>query len=142
MGMRIVGGKFIPNGGGEVGAFVAAIFPGGVAEQLHGELREGTRLEVARCLALDGGNYGDDDDHHNGTGDDDGDGADDKQDYDNEWTIGPITIIINSSIMWRQHYGGQYCYDADGYGYDQLSSSRFYVSTTCLVHDMTRSQYM
>ena len=43
MGMRIVGGKLIPGGGGEVGAYVAAIYPGGVAEQLHGELREGER---------------------------------------------------------------------------------------------------
>ena len=45
MGMRIVGGKLIPGGGGEVGAYVAAIYPGGVAEQLHGELREGERRE-------------------------------------------------------------------------------------------------
>lgn len=26
----------------EIGAYVAAIYPGGIADQLHGELREGT----------------------------------------------------------------------------------------------------
>ena len=50
MGMRIVGGKLIPGGGGEVGAYVAAIYPGGVAEQLHGELREGKRRDLTHRL--------------------------------------------------------------------------------------------
>ncbi|KAJ8301350.1 hypothetical protein KUTeg_020337, partial [Tegillarca granosa] len=39
IGMKIVGGKTVP-GSTEVGAFVTAIYPGGVAEQLHGELEE------------------------------------------------------------------------------------------------------
>lgn len=39
--MKIVGGKIIPGTEGQVGAYVAAIFPGGVADQLHGELQEG-----------------------------------------------------------------------------------------------------
>jgi hypothetical protein len=38
--MRIVGGKNIP-GTSYVGAFVATIFKGGVADQLHGEVNEG-----------------------------------------------------------------------------------------------------
>lgn len=40
IGMKIVGGKIIP-GTEEVGAYVAAIYPGGIADQLHGELQEG-----------------------------------------------------------------------------------------------------
>ena len=39
--MKIVGGKIIPGSQGQVGAYVAAIYPGGVADQLHGELQEG-----------------------------------------------------------------------------------------------------
>ena len=42
IGMKIVGGKAIPGTDGEVGAYVATIYPGGVADQLHGELQEGT----------------------------------------------------------------------------------------------------
>ena len=38
--MKIIGGRTIP-GTETVGAYVAAIFPGGIADQLHGELREG-----------------------------------------------------------------------------------------------------
>ena len=38
--MKIVGGKLAP-GCKDVGAYVASIFKGGVAEQLHGELQEG-----------------------------------------------------------------------------------------------------
>lgn len=38
--MKIVGGRVIP-GTDQVGAYVSAIFPGGVADQLHGELQEG-----------------------------------------------------------------------------------------------------
>jgi hypothetical protein len=37
--MKIVGGKTV-QGTTESGAFVTAIFPGGVADQLHGELKE------------------------------------------------------------------------------------------------------
>lgn len=39
--MKIVGGRTIP-GTKTVGAYVAAIYQGGVAEQLLGELQEGT----------------------------------------------------------------------------------------------------
>ena len=39
--MKIVGGKYIPGTQGQIGAYVAAIYPGGVADQLHGELQEG-----------------------------------------------------------------------------------------------------
>ena len=41
IGMKIVGGKYIPGTQGQIGAYVAAIYPGGVADQLHGELQEG-----------------------------------------------------------------------------------------------------
>lgn len=50
LGMKIVGGKTIVGitadgkpieGVKEVGAYVSSIFPGGVADQLHGELQEG-----------------------------------------------------------------------------------------------------
>lgn len=43
IGMKIVGGKMVP-GTNDVGAFVTRIHPGGVADQLHGELQEGTRI--------------------------------------------------------------------------------------------------
>lgn len=43
--MKIVGGKTVP-GSTEVGAFVTAIYPGGVAEQLHGELEEGISFDI------------------------------------------------------------------------------------------------
>ncbi len=39
--MKIVGGKYIPGSDGQIGAYVATIYPGGIAEQLHGELQEG-----------------------------------------------------------------------------------------------------
>ena len=38
--MKIVGGKYIPGTQGQIGAYVATIYPGGVADQLHGELQE------------------------------------------------------------------------------------------------------
>lgn len=43
IGMKIVGGKTV-KGTTESGAFVTAIFPGGVADQLHGELKEGNNF--------------------------------------------------------------------------------------------------
>ncbi|XP_021364815.1 uncharacterized protein LOC110457754 isoform X2 [Mizuhopecten yessoensis] len=43
IGMKIVGGKTVPWNN-EVGAYVTAIYPGGVAEQLHGELQEGDQI--------------------------------------------------------------------------------------------------
>ena len=52
MGMRIVGGKVVPDGNSEVGAYVAAIYPGGVADQLHGELQEGEQLSSHLLSAL------------------------------------------------------------------------------------------
>ena len=45
IGMKIVGGKQAP-GRKDVGAYVASIFKGGVAEQLHGELQEGTPVVI------------------------------------------------------------------------------------------------
>jgi len=43
-GLEIVGGKTIGDrAGGEVGAFVTAIYRGSVADQLHGELQEGKK---------------------------------------------------------------------------------------------------
>ncbi|ELU17702.1 hypothetical protein CAPTEDRAFT_146197, partial [Capitella teleta] len=44
IGLKIVGGKVIPEAGGQMGAYVAAIYPGGVADQLHGELQEGDQV--------------------------------------------------------------------------------------------------
>lgn len=41
--MKIVGGKRYP-GTHDLVAYVQAIYPGGVAEQLHGELQEGKLL--------------------------------------------------------------------------------------------------
>ena len=46
IGMKIVGGKLAP-GCKDVGAYVATIFKGGVAEQLHGELQEGIVLKFS-----------------------------------------------------------------------------------------------
>ena len=40
IGMKIIGGKSAP-GNPDVGAYVAAIYKGGVADQLHGEVNEG-----------------------------------------------------------------------------------------------------
>lgn len=40
IGMKIVGGKEI-SGTSETGAFVTAIYPGLIADQLHGELEVG-----------------------------------------------------------------------------------------------------
>ena len=40
IGMKIVGGKQIP-GTDEIGAYVATIYPGVIADQLHGELDVG-----------------------------------------------------------------------------------------------------
>jgi hypothetical protein len=38
--MRVIGGKEIPGTGGQLGAFVTRIYPGGVVETL-GEIKEG-----------------------------------------------------------------------------------------------------
>lgn len=49
IGMKIVGGKTV-KGTTESGAFVTAIFPGGVADQLHGELKEGNHFTNSTCI--------------------------------------------------------------------------------------------
>lgn len=50
IGMKIIGGKRIP-GSDEVGTYVATIYPGGVADQLHGELQEGkSRLNLCQKI--------------------------------------------------------------------------------------------
>ena len=41
IGLKVVGGRAVPNSAGEVGAYVTAIHLGGVADQLHGELNVG-----------------------------------------------------------------------------------------------------
>lgn len=46
--MKIVGGKQIP-GTNQIGAFVTSIYPGGIAEQLHGELEIGRSGLIQAC---------------------------------------------------------------------------------------------
>ncbi|KAJ9595016.1 hypothetical protein L9F63_013682, partial [Diploptera punctata] len=43
LGMRVIGGKEIPGTGGQLGAFVTRIYPGGVVETL-GEIKEGDQV--------------------------------------------------------------------------------------------------
>ncbi|KAJ4427729.1 hypothetical protein ANN_25381 [Periplaneta americana] len=43
LGMRVIGGKEIPGTGGQLGAFVTRIYPGGVVESL-GEIKEGDQV--------------------------------------------------------------------------------------------------
>jgi len=38
--MRVIGGKEIPGGGGDLGAYVAKIYTGGVVDHL-GDIKEG-----------------------------------------------------------------------------------------------------
>lgn len=40
LGIRIVGGKEVPNSNGDIGAYVAKVLPGGAAEQT-GKILEG-----------------------------------------------------------------------------------------------------
>lgn len=42
LGIRVVGGKEIPGSRGEIGAYIAKVIPGGVAEQT-GKVVEGKR---------------------------------------------------------------------------------------------------
>lgn len=42
LGIRVVGGKEIPGSRGEIGAYIAKVIPGGVAEQT-GKVLEGKR---------------------------------------------------------------------------------------------------
>jgi hypothetical protein len=43
--MRVIGGKEIPGTGGQLGAYVTRIYPGGVVESL-GEIKEGTDYKL------------------------------------------------------------------------------------------------
>ncbi|WAR25534.1 PCLO-like protein, partial [Mya arenaria] len=56
IGMKVVGGKAIP-GSGEVGAFVATIYKGGVADQTHGEVNEGDQILEWNGMELTGKSY-------------------------------------------------------------------------------------
>lgn len=52
-GVKIVGGKMVSDKSSEVGAFVTAVQRGGIADQLHGELQEGTRAHrVSRSCSV------------------------------------------------------------------------------------------
>src|SRR5690349_17572002 len=52
-GMRIIGGKAIPNTNGQLGAYVAKILPGGVVDTL-GEVREGHQVMEWNGVPLTG----------------------------------------------------------------------------------------
>ncbi|XP_066284223.1 protein piccolo-like isoform X6 [Branchiostoma lanceolatum] len=56
LGLRVVGGKEIPGGRGEIGAYVARIYPGGVAEQVEG-LFEGAQVLEWNGAKLTGKTY-------------------------------------------------------------------------------------
>ncbi|KAG8192611.1 hypothetical protein JTE90_017177 [Oedothorax gibbosus] len=56
LGMKVVGGKEIPGGRGEIGAYVARIYPGGVVETL-GEVREGDQVLEWNGVCLTGKTY-------------------------------------------------------------------------------------
>jgi len=43
LGIRVVGGKEIPGSRGQIGAYIAKVIPGGVAEQT-GQVVEGKRI--------------------------------------------------------------------------------------------------
>ncbi|XP_074644484.1 uncharacterized protein LOC141901256 [Tubulanus polymorphus] len=58
LGMKIIGGKIIPGTmGNTTGAFVQTIYPGGVGEQLHGELQEGDQILEWNGIELSGKSY-------------------------------------------------------------------------------------
>lgn len=48
LGIRVVGGKEIPGSRGEIGAYIAKVIPGGVAEQT-GKVVEGKRRMRKEC---------------------------------------------------------------------------------------------
>ncbi|XP_078090770.1 protein piccolo-like [Mustelus asterias] len=56
LGIRIIGGKEIPGRNGEIGAYVAKIFPGGTAEQT-GNLTEGMQVLEWNGIPLTGKTY-------------------------------------------------------------------------------------
>ncbi|KAG1666257.1 Protein piccolo [Nymphon striatum] len=43
LGMKVIGGKEVPGSAGELGAYVAKVYPGGVVDRL-GEIREGDQI--------------------------------------------------------------------------------------------------
>jgi hypothetical protein len=47
--MRVIGGKEIPDTGGELGAYVTRIYPGGVVESL-GEIKEGSNYKLIKLF--------------------------------------------------------------------------------------------
>ena len=56
-GLKIVGGQVLPWSNEQLGAFVATIYPGSVADRLHGELQEGlhfkfTTFDTVHCFEL------------------------------------------------------------------------------------------
>ncbi|GCC35482.1 hypothetical protein chiPu_0013967 [Chiloscyllium punctatum] len=56
LGIRIIGGKEIPGRNGEIGAYIAKIFPGGHAEQ-SGKLAEGMQVLEWNGIPLTGKTY-------------------------------------------------------------------------------------
>jgi hypothetical protein len=47
--MRVIGGKEIPGTGGQLGAYVTRIYPGGVVESL-GEIKEGMDYKLIKLF--------------------------------------------------------------------------------------------
>uniref|UniRef100_A0AAY4E8S0 Protein piccolo n=1 Tax=Denticeps clupeoides TaxID=299321 RepID=A0AAY4E8S0_9TELE len=56
LGIRVVGGKEVPGGNGEIGAYVAKVLPGGAAEQT-GKLVEGMQVLEWNSVLLTGKTY-------------------------------------------------------------------------------------
>lgn len=58
LGMRVIGGKEIPGTGGQLGAYVTRIYPGGVVESL-GEIKEGDQVLEWNGVSLMGKTFED-----------------------------------------------------------------------------------
>ncbi|XP_061618157.1 protein piccolo isoform X2 [Phyllopteryx taeniolatus] len=56
LGIRVVGGKEVPGGNGEIGAYVAKVLPGGAAEQT-GKILEGMQVLEWNAVLLMGKTY-------------------------------------------------------------------------------------
>jgi len=56
-GVKIVGGKIVSDKSNEVGAFVTSIQRGGIADQLHGELQEGSSTSAVRMAYMSSALY-------------------------------------------------------------------------------------
>ncbi|XP_077356898.1 protein piccolo isoform X8 [Festucalex cinctus] len=56
LGIRVVGGKEVPGGNGEIGAYVAKVLPGGAAEQT-GKILEGMQVLEWNGILLTGKTY-------------------------------------------------------------------------------------